>query len=360
VLESGWIGVDLFFVLSGFLITGILVDSKTADHYFRNFYARRALRIFPLYYGVLALFLVGVPLLIRWHVPGLGFIANNPKHLSDLQSVQTDQLWYWFYGANYAAIAHKNIAFFTHFWSLSVEEHFYFVWPLVVFLFDRKWLLRICAGVALFSLALRTALVLTGDSPSIYLATQCRMDSLAIGAWVALAVRRWGLPRLLRPARAMALLTGAVLMVRLFTAKGFRIDDPVMRSGGFTFLALFFASLIVLSLGASATSAINRAMRWAPLRSLGKYSYGMYIFHLFALWPVARIFDPEKIAARLGSVYWAIPVSAAGGIAFVYGIAWVSWHLYEKHFLKLKKYFDDVAPDASSRREGLVVPATSE
>ena len=130
ILRHGDMGVDLFFVLSGFLITGILFDARGRKHYFRNFYARRALRIFPLYYGFLFVTLVAPPALC------------GPEY--DLfPEAESNQAWLWLYGANLLVAVRDSwcLGSFDHFWSLSVEEHFYFLWPLVIFFFcaSRRW-----------------------------------------------------------------------------------------------------------------------------------------------------------------------------------------------------------------------------
>ena len=124
--RAGWCGVDLFFVLSGFLITGILYDAKGSRFFFRNFYMRRCLRIFPLYYGVLAVFFVIVPFVLP-----LG--RNYELFLKD-------QAWYWSYLTNIKIAIEGWPKFYAlaHFWSLAVEEQFYFVWPFVVFLWDEE------------------------------------------------------------------------------------------------------------------------------------------------------------------------------------------------------------------------------
>src|SRR5260370_16732322 len=129
----GVLGVDLFFVLSGFLITGLLLDAKNDPHYFRNFYARRILRIFPLYYLVLALLFLVLPRLI----------ALTPA----LELARERQVWLWTYTANFYIAAKSSwaaLTYVSHFWSLAIEEHFYLLWPLAVFLLSRETLARIC------------------------------------------------------------------------------------------------------------------------------------------------------------------------------------------------------------------------
>ena len=155
VAMLGGVGVDLFFVLSGFLITGILVDARGGAFFFRNFYMRRVLRIFPLYYGSLLVFFVVLPLLD----PG------DPR----LQQVLGEQAWYWSYLTNIRMAfdgwpAYHHIG---HFWSLAVEEQFYMVWPLVIFLFRRRSLLFICAACVAASLAFRVAFWWAGYHPMI-------------------------------------------------------------------------------------------------------------------------------------------------------------------------------------------------
>src|SRR5687768_1805284 len=141
LLEIGWAGVDLFFVLSGFLITGILLDARGTPHYLRNFYARRALRIFPLYYGFLA-----VTLLVSLAVK----LAPGASH-EGLRHLWAAQPSLWTYTANYWMPAQTAWSPWSEvvipLWSLSVEEQFYLVWPLVVCRLSERGLVRLCVGI---------------------------------------------------------------------------------------------------------------------------------------------------------------------------------------------------------------------
>src|SRR3954464_13470573 len=138
VSQLGWCGVDLFFVLSGFLITGILFDARGSANYFKNFYMRRVLRIFPLYYGVLIVVFLVVPIF-------------KTMTAQDLQLMQ-NQHWLWLYAANIPpAISNEWTLMnqwvrLSHFWSLAIEEHFYLLWPAVVYFFSRKTVMKICGG----------------------------------------------------------------------------------------------------------------------------------------------------------------------------------------------------------------------
>ena len=162
--QPGWIGVQLFFALSGFLITAGLLDSRGSPHFFRDFYAKRALRIVPLYYTVLFVLLVLLPWLARPPAP------FSSAHQAPL----------WFFAANWV----ESLPYgFAHFWSLAVEEQFYLLWPLVVVGLAPRGLLRACLWIAAGALLLRGALAAYGvASWTLYVNTACRMDALALGA----------------------------------------------------------------------------------------------------------------------------------------------------------------------------------
>jgi peptidoglycan/LPS O-acetylase OafA/YrhL len=197
--NTGWSGVDLFFVLSGFLITGILYDSRGTRHYFKTFYARRFLRIFPLAYLYLALIFLVVA-----RVAPL-----TPHEARDLAS---SEWWYWAYLANWKIAFHGIGSQLepTMFWSLAVEEQFYLLWPLVVALLDRRRLVALCIGMIVAALALRIGwhIIDPGKQAreALYVLTPARMDGLAMGALLAIGLRnesaaariqRWSKPLLL-------------------------------------------------------------------------------------------------------------------------------------------------------------------
>jgi len=227
----GVLGVDAFFVLSGFLITGLLLDAKGDRHYFRNFYARRTLRIFPLYYSVLALLFLVLP-----------SVAALPLALEESRVHQT---WLWTYTANFyiAAKASWALPYVSHFWSLAIEEHFYLLWPLVVFSFRRETLERICLGVIAAALALRIGLSLLGTSElSISVLTPCRVDALCVGGLLAaLARREEGVAPLVRRSGQAAIAIGvATLLVSAFcaaTRMGLAVLHPIRG----TLFAMFLA-----------------------------------------------------------------------------------------------------------------------
>ena len=281
VSNVGWCGVDLFFVLSGFLITGILCDAKDGVHYFQNFYMRRVLRIFPLYYGFLLVLFVLVPVVHQF----------SPL----IRKEMGEQVWLWSYLTNfdYALTSHPLINDFhlAHFWSLAVEEQFYLVWPAVIFFCQPRTAIRIsviCIGTALI---LRVFLEADHVSPAaIYNLTPCRMDSLAVGALCALLVRTdLNANKLLKAARLTTLLAGAGLIFILAHRGGSDDYNPLMESIGYTFLAFFFGGIILLSLDAAENNVLSWLLSCPILVVFGLYSYAIYVFHYPLIQPLRQV-----------------------------------------------------------------------
>lgn len=338
-LGAGWAGVDLFFVLSGFLITGILYDAKgPARRFFSSFYARRALRIFPVYYGFLALLLIALPL--------LGEPAASRAIASALP-------WYGSYLTNIQEAIDPGLRadflFAGHIWSLAVEEQFYLLWPAFVFLFNRRTLLWVCATGVVFALALRVSFELAELPPGLgYTLTPARMDALAIGAFIALAARSadgLSMPRLsgegLRSyAPVVAAASGAVVVLLGVLNDGFSPLDAWVRTAGFTALALLFGAGLVLSVGLPAASRPQRLLSHPLLRWLGRYSYAAYLIHLPVATLLARKADvigdtPDLFGSTLpGELIFAVTAAAV-----TLSLAWLSWRLWESRFLKLKRRF---------------------
>ena len=173
----GWTGVDLFFVLSGFLITGILIRTKECSNYFRSFYARRALRIFPLYVlTIVAYFYIALP------------IAHHfGKWSSWDNSLGT---WYWLHISNWQSSFGNEVPLLTHYWSLAIEEQFYLLWPLVVFFLPNSKLPHICIMIIAVSFGLRCIFQVQLDLyPSLLCRlTPFRLDALAFGGLLATIV----------------------------------------------------------------------------------------------------------------------------------------------------------------------------
>jgi peptidoglycan/LPS O-acetylase OafA/YrhL len=338
----GWVGVDLFFALSGFLITGILLEAKGGERFFRNFYMRRAFRIFPLYYGYL--------LLVFFGLPHLGVLPA-----SETRDLLHTQGWYWSYLSNvliaragsWAATPLETL----HFWSLAVEEQFYLVWPLVVWLLPRRRLKTVCLGALLGSLAIRMTLRALGEPGAVlYVLTPTHLDPLAAGAWLALVAREPGGLEWVKvrvgPALALGLAGIAAIMV---TAHGPVVDAPAMQSVGYPLLALTCAALLGGALTGPVGSPLGRLWRSKALGFFGRLSYGLYVLHpLLLVLVVGWGFDVPWFAERAGSQLLGQAVFAGLMTALAMGVALLSWHAWEQPFLRLKSRF----PMRGPRKDG--------
>jgi peptidoglycan/LPS O-acetylase OafA/YrhL len=314
-LSLGTHGVDLFFVLSGFLITGILYDAKSQDNYFLNFYARRTLRIFPLYYAVLLLVLV-----------------LSPK-ITDAHAHAT---WLWLYGANVIQSISGQwcLGSLNHFWSLAVEEHFYLVWPLVIYSLSRRQAMITCAVLFVASPLARAAWCLSGGNdvaPQVF--TLFRLDGLCAGAFLALAVREGA--GILQFVRSAKILLGLSLLLLLpITYKELRLlyfPD--------TLWVIASSCLLILTLAASSTSLWGKMGKSHILQWLGKYSYGMYVFQNLLIPACAGIFTAGSLAQHFGSPVLGQLCYLVIMSALTAALAVVSWYGFEKHLLGFKRYF---------------------
>ena len=341
--RGGWCGVDLFFVLSGFLITGILLDARPKPgagetrRYFASFYARRTLRIFPLHYALLALFFVVVPMLPH---AGPGAVA---REIGEYAQLAPEQWWYWLYLGNVRFALH---GFAGHgipdvLWSLAIEEQFYLAWPVVVLLLPRRGLVGACVGVILTSVAFRLALLAWGaGAVPVYVLTPGRLDGLAIGALVAALARGpAATARLGRTAWFMA--TTGVLTLAWIVADHGTLDEyaPDMQRLGYTALALLGGGAVA-AVVASPGSAMAKVACIRPLTTLGKYAYAMYLIHLTVQAAMrATLFRSGSLPTILGSRIPALLAFDAASIAVSLLAAWLSWNLLERRFLQLKERF---------------------
>lgn len=329
ISRFGSSGVDLFFALSGFLITGVLLDLQGRERPLVKFFARRSLRIFPLYYAVLLGLFVVVPLV---------------SHVSeDYRQFASHQVWYWTYTTNFLFAFDLSTSDFTagHFWSLAVEEQFYMVWPFVVLWMARRALFRLCLGLVAFGLLFRCACFLFGWGESAaYVLMFSRVDVLAAGGLGAIALRECS--DLIRARRfAMWVLVGGTLVFGAICAfqGGFR-RGPVMMTAGFSALAIVYAATVFLVAG-KADSVLSRFFRNPSLCFFGKYSYGMYVYHPFLmLWMKSWFPPPGFFPSVMGFRIVDVLVFLFVGTALTIVVSLVSWLLLESQFLRLKSYFE--------------------
>lgn len=333
VTNYGSYGVELFFVLSGFLITGILYDSAHKQHYFRNFYIRRVLRIFPLYYGALILVFFAAPLIPIFQGPTLDYLSDR-------------QAWAWLYGINIYIAKEGDWAFsyLNHFWSLAIEEHFYILWPLIVYALAGKPKILISVSLAMAVSAMSARLIgsLMGVNWwSMYVLTPFRLDSLALGAFLALAIRqRGGLKLLMHILPWVAATAGAVFAVTLVWSQSHAQTlpeagwlPPVRASSIQILLACILLAVVV----APERTATSQFFSSRILIFFGTYSYGLYVYHHFFSYYLSSNQTEFALANWFGSHLAAIAFQATLGIAASIGLAYVSYEYYEKPFLRLKQ-----------------------
>lgn len=330
VCGMGVAGVDLFFVLSGFLITRILLRTRLAPHYFRDFYARRTLRIFPLYYAYLILY--------------FGFVTRF-THFDRARAIEASsyQGWVWLYATNILICLRGNyiVASVNHFWTLAVEEHFYLVWPALVRFFDPRRMLAVC-GVA-FAIAIGCRAIFAWGGWSLYASnvfTLCRVDSLAAGAAVAVLERTHSGAIIARGAGRLFLCSAGLLALWAVFPGGSGVTQFVAETFGSSVVAVLFASCIALAVWGPAHGLPRRFFMLRFLCWIATYAYGLYVLHQPIRILLQRALPFETLGRHLHS--YALGLVAHGALTGIISlvVAFISYHAFEKQFLKLKKFFE--------------------
>ena len=346
----GWTGVRIFFVLSGFLITGILYDTRNAARRWSVFYTRRALRIFPLYYAVLLLGVLTYPL-CKW--------ALHPSYLLWPLYLQNFSRFIWPQDVSKQYVDHLISTRFTnpgvamlygHFWSLCIEEQFYLVWPLVVFAVKRReTLMRICLLIIVLSPLARlwslhhvAPLLLHNGFEERFTFLQC--DGLLLGAYFALWMRGPHPSFTLFAKGALACLLAGFCFWEWFSLHFYGgpfvpdINHALFTSLGFFCINL--GSLCLVLLAIDPNTSISRLLQFRALRWLGSISYGFYVFHDI----------PHVLYAHIAiHLYPANPKSSVTALVGLVGtlvLASASYYGFERPFLRLKSRFNADSPSA--------------
>ena len=329
--KGGWTGVVLFFVLSGFLITGILWDSFDDEHWWRKFFARRSLRIFPLYFLALVLVvLAAIPghtagaVLKQIWVPAL-FLENMPR-LSRISDTLPSPLPIF------------------HLWSIAVEEQFYLIWPWLLTCVWRKAqgsrasAKRLCLWVFAGACVFRLLLWHISPEPlewEHFLLTEA--GALALGGWLALAYRGPEWLAVVRWAPAPVAVGAAGFLASGLRSGTFESGGRHMMTFGLPFVSVLFTGVIALVVGLGARPGVwTRFFSLRPLRFLGGISYGVYVFHMLLLHPIGAI--AARLAGNRGTMALNLVQFIVAAVLSLVA-ALISYHLFEKQFLRLKKYF---------------------
>ena len=304
----GQTGVSLFFVLSGFLITRLLLNSKTHNRYFFNFYIKRILRIFPLYYFFLVLFYFILPLLFKTTFIELKY-----------------QYFYWIYLQNFAMTFNWASNGPLHFWSLAVEEHFYFFWPFIIYFFNSKKILLTI--FLLIVLSIFTRIILIKNNYDVFYFTFSRMDELALGALLSLAELKLILQH--KNSKFFLLLFFIILIPTIFiwilnNASG----NSTLQVFKFVLLAFSLSSLVGYIISAKESNILKIILCLKPISYTGKISYGLYVYHPLCFLICNKYFDTNIFIVDL-----------IGSFLLSYLMATLSYYLLEKRFLHFKNYF---------------------
>jgi peptidoglycan/LPS O-acetylase OafA/YrhL len=313
--SAGWIGVDLFFVLSGYLISGILLDLEGNWRALPAFYVRRALRIWPLYFLTVAIGLVVLP------------------RLDTFASISaTGREWEWLLFVQNLDLR-PNPPQMGILWSLAVEEQMYLVLPALILFLPRRLLVWSLIGMVLLAPAWRIAALWLGASADAnYILTPARADPFAVGALLALVARSGGVMRLGRWPQLIAATCGMVFVGLGAWLYDFHPFQLPMETFGLSMTALLFGSLLAMVLRSARLGAF---FTWGPLRRFGRYSYAIYLFH----YPVWILLFPKVPRPTLsGSLWPAQLLGFAMLVAVSFAGGWLSWHLLERHILALKRF----------------------
>ena len=319
VSTLGWCGVDLFFVLSGFLITGKLLDSKTKNSInLSHFFFNRAIRILPVY--VLCLVIVFGSILLF--------------ELTDYHLFIDKQIVFWTFTENiYFAFSGwpSEIGLLSHFWSLAIEAQFYLIWPFVIIFVPKNHFIKVCISIIIVVLTLR---YLISDPLFSYFFTPTRRDGFIFGA-ITIFLLRENLSVIRSHLNTFTILALAALLSTYYFSSGFILNNHLTTSIGFSILALSFSILIVWTysnstLGKRLTFLFSR--QW--IKKIGRYSYGIYAYH----WILYKAFfsDLQSFVQDLEVPFYNY-ISTFIFLIIVYLLSAISYELYEKRFLAMKK-----------------------
>ena len=332
-LEWGLMGVNLFFVLSGFLITGILLDGRAAAvgtperwHTIRQFYVRRILRIFPLFYmTLLLLLLLGVRparQTIFWH---LTYLSNVLFFRQGAWLLKTTQL--------------------SHFWSLAVEEQFYLVWPYLIIFLPFRLLRPVVVSLIALAPVYRVVMSVAdpGNRVAFVLTIGC-LDALGIGALLAYAQRRdRDSPQPGRQLGWWLLWIGLPAWLMVEALNQFALAPAPLLTLRQTFLDLVFGWVIITG-AAGFKGWVGWFLQCPPMAYLGKISYALYVFHNLTIYAVVFMVRDLHAPEALLTVPW---LSRLMLLVLTIAAAAISWRFFEKPLNDLKRYFPyNTAPRA--------------
>lgn len=330
LLHMGWAGVDLFFVLSGFLITGILLDSRDNPRYFLNFYARRTLRIFPLYYLIILISYHVLPLVPLWYTRLVGQGEVPPEHV------------FWLFISNFTMAERDDIlhGILGVSWSLAIEEQFYLVWAIIVWMVAPSWIGGLCALLIVATPLLRASAIQSGATEiEVYVMAPYRADALAAGGLLAWMSRRPIWPSLHKHGPWLALAGVSGVAILIWRDGHMSWDGGLKQVIGYSLLALAASGLVLVATNPAPRAFGARVLSAEWLRMFGRYSFCLYLIHLPVMWAIRyAVFDPSRVLVHGWALppqvlFWLLTLPAAVALAAV------SYRYFELPILRLKRFF---------------------
>lgn len=339
----GWVGVTLFFVLSGYLITGVLIDTREKPRRVSSFYARRALRILPLYFVLLTI------------VFGTAWLRGGGLGVEQLTPLQSAAYWLLLPNWAMAAAGDYLVGPLAVTWSVAIEEQFYLVWPAVVWALHPRPLAWLCGGIVVGAVALRLFGQAAGwDPTTLYVLTLTRVDALAIGSLAAVAINNGFNPGQWRGPLWFVLIVAGCLaawgdLAGTLTSNADRYAIAGWSLGpGITFGAIAAGALLLLLSSPDLAPRLSRWFQAGWLRSFGLYSYGIYLTHS----PVRalirdHLFGPGldgatplvKFPSVGGSLLPALAIYMTICVPLCWAAGWLSYRMIEAPCLRLKQRF---------------------
>lgn len=323
----GWLGVDLFFVLSGYLITDILLTSVDKENYLRNFYMRRLLRIFPLYYLCLIICLLLLP----------NFSSLRPQ----LNYYTENQFWLWTYLQNWLYIFKPtgSTHLLHHLWSLAVEEQFYLFWPITILLVRKpKYLIVLLSAVLLSLIILRSIIWVSRIENLAYFNfyTFSRIDGLCIGSLLVL-IRKIRFNLVERNTSLIAFSLAGFNFMFYFFNRYYNFSFPYFAIVGYTTFAVLFALLLNEAISGK-NKLVTVFFNNAFMKFFGKISYGFYMYH----WPIYVLLN-NKTKNWITKNFDFLPAKISSsviltGIAVIISV--ISYRYFESYFIKQKRKYE--------------------
>lgn len=325
----GWMAIDLFFGLSGFLVTWKLVQGYDDPNYYLNFYWRRVVRIFPLYFLLLIFVFFIFPLLI----PSL--ITTSYRDLMDIQ------MWYWTFCQNIYSARNNwpdNISL-VHLWSLGTEIQFYLIWPFVIRFFYKRprQLVGVIIGLIVFAILFRLFADKFMSLSNIYryVMLPSRIDAFTIGALLYLLIHRYG--HQLKQTMFWIAIAGTAAILFIYAVLHIPVNYPEVFTSrfGYTLVDITWVAWIGYGLFTTKSNLLNKIFTNKFLTSTGKYSYAMYLVHM-PIWTILNRLLENKFGLQLKHEPLLLYTVSVAITLVVYGIGYISYHKFERYFMKMK------------------------